>query len=174
MLYKYVPKVVPPKDGLAPSSSLCLHMHATLTPMAPGPARPLLAPPVLSLFETIFFSFVKEVGLGAAKVDNFGTPISILLLLAALATVIRIGDARPTADHASTLVRAVVTLVTNPYQSCGSNVTVADYTFAIAFLAKSADGNAGLLAAHDEIWVVLGHGRQLVSLPGSQRERPAL
>ena len=39
---------------------------------------------------------------------------------------------------------------------------VADDTFAIAFLTKSSDGDAGLFAAHDEIGVMLGHGSNII------------
>ena len=38
-----------------------------------------------------------------------------------------------------------------PYERRGSDVTIADGALAIAFVAESTDGNAGLFSAHDEI-----------------------
>ena len=38
------------------------------------------------------------------------------------------------------------------------HVRVADDALAIALLAEAADGDARLLAAHDQVGVVLGHG----------------
>jgi hypothetical protein len=56
-----------------------------------------------------------------------------------------------TADHALVLVVAKRAFVADAHESCGTHVAVADWAFAVTFVAKAADGDSGLLAAHYEI-----------------------
>ena len=58
---------------------------------------------VLSFLEAVFFSLVEEVRLGGAQVDDLGAAVPVLLLDGALLAVVGVGDARPAADHATTL-----------------------------------------------------------------------
>lgn len=64
----------------------------------------------------------------------------VLLLNGALLAVVRIGDTRSAADHASALVRAVVAFVANAHQRARPHVRVTDDTLAIALLAQPANG----------------------------------
>jgi hypothetical protein len=56
-----------------------------------------------------------------------------------------------TANNAFVLVVAKGALVTYPDQCGGTHIAVTNRAFPIAFIAKTADGNPGLLAAHDKI-----------------------
>lgn len=60
-------------------------------------------PPASSLLEAVFLSLVEQVRLGAPQVDDLGTPVSVLLLLRALAAVVCVRDARASADGAPPL-----------------------------------------------------------------------
>ena len=54
-----------------------------------------------------------------------------------------------TAYHALILIVAKGAFVADTDECCGSHVAIADGAFAVAFVAKAADGYTGLLAAHD-------------------------
>lgn len=58
-----------------------------------------------------------------------------------------------TANHTFILIIPKAALIADADKRCGANVGIADGTFAVAFIAQAADGNAGLLAAHYEIAV---------------------
>lgn len=62
-------------------------------------------PPASSLLEAVLLSLVEQVGFRAPQVDDLGTAVSVLLLLRALAAVVRVRDARASADGAPTLKR---------------------------------------------------------------------
>ena len=64
----------------------------------------------------------------------------VLLLNCALLTVVRIGHARASADGASALVRAVVTLVTDTNQSARPHVRVAHDTLPVTLLTETTNG----------------------------------
>jgi hypothetical protein len=49
-------------------------------------------------------------------------------------------------------------LIAHAYQRGRSHIRVADDTFTITLRAQSSNGNAGLLATHNQIWVMLRHG----------------
>lgn len=87
----------------------------------------------------------------ASQVYNLRTPVPILLQSRTLEAVERIRDALTTADDALVLVVAEAALVADADEGRGADVGVADGAFAVAFVAEAADGDAGLLAAHDEI-----------------------
>jgi len=73
-------------------------------------------PPWLSFFESIFFALVEEIRFGTPEIDNLWTSVSVFLLYRALLAVVGIGDAGAAVDHATTLIRAVVALVTNSHE----------------------------------------------------------
>lgn len=100
---------------------------------------------------------VKQIRPRAPQIDNFRTPIPILLQPRTLKAIERIADPLATTHDALILVITKGTLVANADEGGGTHVGVADGAFAVAFVAKSADGNAGLFAAHDEVGVVAGH-----------------
>lgn len=56
-----------------------------------------------------------------------------------------------TTDDAFVLVIAKGAFITNSNESSRPHVAVTDGTLAITFVAETANGNAGLLAAHYEI-----------------------
>jgi uncharacterized Rossmann fold enzyme len=56
-----------------------------------------------------------------------------------------------TTDHAFVLVVAEGALVAYTDERSRSDVTVADWAFAVALVAEATDGNAGLFAAHYKI-----------------------
>ena len=55
------------------------------------------------------------------------------------------------------LIASVVALVTDADEGGRSDVGIADDATAVALLAESADGHAGLLPAEDQVRMVLGH-----------------
>lgn len=123
----------------------------------------------LSLFEAIFLALIKQVGLCAAEVDDFRTAISIFLLLGAFFTIVGIRDAGTTADDTAPLEGPIIALVTHTNQRAGPHIRVADHTLAIALLAQAPDCYSRLLPAHDQVWMMLGHGE--LSCSTTQGER---
>ncbi|GMR39958.1 hypothetical protein PMAYCL1PPCAC_10153, partial [Pristionchus mayeri] len=113
--------------------------------------------PGLVLLESELLALVEEVSLRTAQIDDLRAAIAILLHDGALLAVVGVRDAGAAADHASALVRPVVALVTNAHHRARAHVRVADHATTIAFVAQPADGYARLLAAEDEIGMVLGH-----------------
>lgn len=92
------------------------------------------------------------------QIDNLRTPIPILLQPRTLEAVERVTDALPAAHDALVLVVAKGALVADAHKGRGPHVRVADGALAVAFVAETADCDAGLLAAHYEVGVVAGHG----------------
>ncbi|KAK4190083.1 hypothetical protein QBC35DRAFT_513573 [Podospora australis] len=91
-------------------------------------------------------------GMGT-KIYNLWTPVSVFLQPRAFEAVKGVRDALTTADNALVLVVAETALVTNANESGRPDVGVAVWAFAVALVAETAYGYAGLLAAHDEIAV---------------------
>ncbi|KAK1827113.1 hypothetical protein QBC39DRAFT_428564 [Podospora conica] len=89
-------------------------------------------------------------GMGV-KVDNLGTPVPVLLQARALEAVKGVRDALAAAHDALVLVVAEAALVADAHQCRRPHVRVAHGALAVALVAEAADGDAGLLAAHDEI-----------------------
>lgn len=56
-----------------------------------------------------------------------------------------------TANHTLVLIVPEAAFIADADEGCRTNVGIADGAFAIAFIAKSTDGNARLLATHNEI-----------------------
>lgn len=117
----------------------------------PSVSSPLLTP------STKFFPLVEQIGLGRAQVDNLRTAIAVLLEQRALLAVVGIAHARPTANHAAALVRAIVALVADTHQRRRPHIRIADDTLAVALFAQTPNGDAGLLAAKDQIGMMTGH-----------------
>ena len=69
------------------------------------------------------------------------------------------------ANNTLVLVVAEATLVADAHQRRRPHVRVADGALAVALVAEPPDGDARLLAAHDEIWVMARHaGRVCVEV----------
>jgi hypothetical protein len=86
-----------------------------------------------------------------AEVYNFGAAVAVLLQAGALEAVEGVGDALAAADDALVLVVAEAALIADADEGGRPDVRVADRALAVALVAEAADGDAGLLAAHDEI-----------------------
>ena len=82
------------------------------------------------------------------QIYNLRTPIPVLLKPRALEAVERVRDTLAAADDALVLEVTKAALVAYPNQRGRAHVGVANGAFAVAFVAKSADGDAGLLSAH--------------------------
>merc|ERR1740133_452253 len=115
------------------------------------------SPASLPLLEAVLLPLVEQVRLRRAEVDNLRTAVPVFLLLCALLAVVCVRDPRPAADNAPSLVRPVVALVAYPHECAGPHVGVADGALAVALLTQPADRDPRLLAAHDQIGVVLRH-----------------
>jgi hypothetical protein len=107
------------------------------------PQHVLVIPKILLL--------VEQIGPGAAQIDNLRTPIAVLFQARALETVEGVADALAAAHDALVLVVAERALVADAREGCRAHVRVAHGAFAVAFVAESADGDAGLFAAHDKV-----------------------
>ncbi len=86
-----------------------------------------------------------------AEVYNLGAPIAVLLEARALEAVEGVRDPLAAADDALVLIVAEAALVADADEGRGADVRVADGALAVALVAEAADGDAGLLAAHDEV-----------------------
>ena len=69
----------------------------------------------------------------------YSPPTYILFQDGTLATVVGIGHARTTANHASTLIAAIVALVTNAHQRARTHVRIANHTHAVTLFAQSSN-----------------------------------
>jgi len=90
-------------------------------------------PNLLSLSKAILFPLIKQVCFRASEVDYFWTSVSVFLGGGAPFAIISIRNAWPTANHTSTLVRTVVTLVTDPHQSSRPHEAIANNASTIAY-----------------------------------------
>lgn len=100
-----------------------------------GPAIYSGTPPcctLLSLLEAVFLTFIKQVRLCTAKIDNLWTPVPVLLLLYAFPTVVRVRHTNSTTHDASSLEATIIAFVTYVHQVAGPDERVTDYTFSIA------------------------------------------
>ena len=93
-----------------------------------------------------------------SQINNLGATISILLEPRALEAVKRVRDSFAATDDAFILVVSERAFIADAHERGGADVGVADGAFAVAFVAEAADGDAWLLAAHDEIGVMARHG----------------
>ena len=110
----------------------------------------------LSLISEILF-LVEQIRPRTTQVYDLRAPISVLFQPRALEAVESVGDSFTAADDALVLVVAERALVADAHESGRAHVGVADRAFAVAFVAKAADGDAAGLATHDEIGVMARH-----------------
>lgn len=104
------------------------------------------------------FLLIEQICPRTSQVDNLRTPVSILLQARTFKAVERVTDPLATAHDALVLVVSKGAFVADADEGGRAYVGVADGTFAVAFVAQAADGDAGLFAAHDEVGVMAGHG----------------
>jgi hypothetical protein len=94
---------------------------------------------------------IEEVGPRRSEIDDLRTSIAILFESGALETVEGVGNTFAATDDTFVLVITERTFITDACQSRRSNVGIAHRTLPVAFVAQSADGDSGLLAAHYEV-----------------------
>jgi len=91
---------------------------------------------------------IKQIRPRAPQINNFRTPIPILLQPCTLKAIKRVGNPLAAAHDAFVLVVAESAFVADAHGGRGPHVGVADGAFAVAFVAEAADGDAGGFAAH--------------------------
>ncbi len=138
--------------------------HSVRNPETNVRRAPARAPVPLSLLEAVLLPFIKQISLRRSQVHDLRTPIPVLFHLRAFSTIIGIGNPRTAANHAPPLVGPIIALVADSNEGTGPHIRITDDAFAVAFFAEPADGDARLLAAHDEVGVMLGHGCGPVSV----------
>jgi hypothetical protein len=94
---------------------------------------------------------IEQIRPRTTQIDDLGTPIPILLKARALEAVEGVRNAFATTYNALVLVVAEGAFVADAGERGGADVRVAHWTFAVAFVAEAADGDAGLFAAHYEV-----------------------
>jgi len=108
-------------------------------------------------FEAVFLSFVEQIGLGTAQIDDLRTSVAIFLLNGALFAIIRIRNSLASTNHTTALVASIVAFVTNSNKEAWTDIGIANDALSITFCAQAANGDAGLFSAHDQIWMMLRH-----------------
>ena len=91
---------------------------------------------------------VEQIRPAAPEIDNLRTPVPVLFQSGALEAIECVADALAAADDTFVLIVAERALVADAHKRGGPDVRVTDGAFAVAFVAQTADGDAGLLAAH--------------------------
>ena len=122
---------------------------------------------MLSLLEAVLLPLIEQVRLRRSQIDDLRAAVPVLFHLRAFSAIVRIGNPRTATNHAPPLVAPVVALVADPHEGTGPDVRVAHHTFAVAFFAEAADGDAGLLAASRG-------GASVTSSTSSSRAAPRL
>ena len=89
----------------------------------------------LSFLESIFLPLIEQIRLGGTQVDNFRTPVSILLLLDAFSTVVGIRHARPPAHHTPALQTAIIAFLADFDAFLWIDEGIANDAVAVAFVS---------------------------------------
>jgi len=112
---------------------------------------------MLSFLKPILLPLIKQICFRTSQIHNFATSISILPRLNTLPTIISIRNTHPTTNDTPPFKRSVITLIANMNNGGRIDEGIANDAFAIAFFAKTSDGDARLFSAHYQIWMMLGH-----------------
>ena len=94
---------------------------------------------------------IEQIRPTTTQIYNLRTSIPVLLQACTLEAVEGVRDTLATAYDAFVLVVAEGTFVADAGEGGRAHVGVANGAFAVALVAEAADGDARLLAAHDEI-----------------------
>ena len=94
---------------------------------------------------------VEQIGSRTTQIYNLGTTVPVFLKPSAFKAVECVRDALATADNALVLVVSERAFVADAGERSRAHVRVAYGAFAVALVAETADGDAGLLAAHNKI-----------------------
>lgn len=91
---------------------------------------------------------IKQIRPRTSQINNLRTPIPILFQPCALKAVKGVRYSFTSADYTFVLIVPEGAFVADSDEGCRSDVGVADGTFAVAFIAETADCYAWLFAAH--------------------------
>lgn len=100
---------------------------------------------------------IEQIGSARTKIDDLWATISVLFQSCTSEAVEGITHSFSTTNDTLVLIVAEGALIADAHESGRSNIRVADWTLAVAFVAESTDGDACCLATHDEIWVMTRH-----------------
>jgi hypothetical protein len=104
------------------------------------------------------FLLIEQICPGTSQIDNLGASVAVFLQACTFKAVECITDSFTAAHDALVLVVSEGAFVTDADEGGRAHVGIAHGAFTIALVTQAADGNAGLLAAHDEVGVVARHG----------------
>lgn len=110
-----------------------------------------------SLFKAKLLSFVEQVSLCRAQIDNLWATISVLFELGALSAVVSVRYPRAATNHTTSLEGTVITLIANTDKSRRSNVGITNDTSAVALVTESSNRHPSLLPTKNQIWVMFCH-----------------
>ena len=112
---------------------------------------PAQTTPLAWLMISKILFLIEQIRPTTSQIDNLRAAVPVLLQARALEAVEGIRDTLATAYNALVLVVPKGAFVADAGESRGAHVRVANGAFAVTFVAETADGDAGLLAAHDQI-----------------------
>ena len=130
--------------------------------------------PRLPLFEPVFLSLVKQIRFRWSQIHDLWTSVSILFLNRTFLAVVGIRNTRTTTDHTSTLIRAIITLVTDTNQGTGTNVWVTDHTLAVTLFTQSSNRYSWLFSTKDQIRMMFSHFVWKIEMRLRWRGEPAV
>ena len=113
---------------------------------------------ILPFFETILFTFVKQISSGGTHVGHAWASIAVFAHLCAFFAVVRVGGTEPSTNDAFSCKGTVIAIFTNFDQCFRTYEGVTDDAFAVAIFTDSASDGARVFSAHDKVGVVSGHG----------------
>lgn len=103
------------------------------------------------------FLLIEQICSRTAQIDNLRTPVAVFLQSRAFKAIECITDSLTAAHNTLVLVVTEGAFVADTHEGSWAYVGITHGAFAIAFVTQAADGDTGLLAAHDEIGVVTRH-----------------
>lgn len=126
-------------------------------PRAPTPVAPVMQRAMSASMIAEILLLVEQVGSRTAQVDDLGAAVAVLLQASALEAVESVGDSLAAAHDTLVLVVAEGAFVADADEGGGADVAVTDGALSIALVAEAADGDSGLLPAHNQIGMMAGH-----------------
>jgi hypothetical protein len=129
------------------------------TAVQPNNLGMVSSPTVLVISKILLL--IEEIRSTRAQIYDLWASISVLLKSCAFEAIESIGDTLSTAHDTLVLVISKATFIANPDKGCGANVGIADWAFAVAFIAETSDSNARLFAAHNKIRMMSRHDVEL-------------
>lgn len=100
---------------------------------------------------------VEQIRPRTTQIDDFRTTVSILLQARTFEAVESIRDTLATAYDTLVLIISEGALIADAGKSGRADVAVANGTLAVTLVAEASDGDACLLAAHNQIGMMARH-----------------